>query len=489
VAALASSLLLAATGTACIVDDVVPVEDAPADDSFPVVQGLTAIEDEDPSTTAVRYTLSARAADIALGDDGKTTSMWTYNGTVPGPLLQARVGDDVTVVFTNDLDEPTTIHWHGMRVPNEMDGIVEGDLVAIEPGATFTYHFQAPDAGTYWFHPHIRTNVQVERGLQGVFVVHEREADAPDVSADRVFVVDDIALTANGSVAPPATTGPDVMHGRYGDTLLLNGSTKVPQFTFAPGQVERWRVVNTANARTMVLRFPGLAVRRIGADAGLWPQALCADVSEVVVPVGGRAELEVRLAEGQTSGTLQQIVLVLDANDNVVEQPIDAASFVADTTLAPRTEQGHLADPTYIFLPDSAPTHTLTISGQNVGGRIEFTLNGHSWPDHEEWSVPQGSLQIIEVRNELGMAHPFHLHGQFFQVVERSGAGLREDDLGWHDTILLDGQGRIRIATLFDNPGMWMMHCHILEHEEHGMMSMVMVEPSTTTTSASSHGM
>ncbi len=447
------------------------------DDALPRVEGLAPIEDEDPAIDAVAYTLSARAADAELVTNAAPVQAWTFNATVPGPLLQARVGDDVTIVFTNELAEPTTIHWHGMRVPNEMDGVVEGEMRAVAPGETFTYHFIAPDAGTFWFHPHVRTNVQIERGLYGMFVVHEREADAPDVDADRAFVVDDISLDDDGDIAPFGVNMMEDMHGRFGNALLTNGSDAVATLSFAPGQVERWRIVNTANARTMILRFPGLSVRQIGADGGLWPQIACSPKEEIELPVGARAELEVRLAEGSTSASLSSVVLALDDNDDVVEIEVPLAEVELDATLETSSRAGHTANPTLALLDDGPATHTLTLSGANVPGGIEFTVNDFAWPEHEDWTVPQGELQIIEVVNRLGMEHPFHLHGQFFQVVSRTGEAV--DDTGWRDTTLLRGQQRMRIATRFDNPGMWMIHCHILEHEENGMMSMVMVEPSS----------
>ena len=128
-----------------------PGDVLPADD-FPPVLGVAAAEDLDPAVGVVEYSLRVSATDLELVE-GLTTGGWTFNGMSPGPLLQARVGDLIKVQVTNDLDEPTTIHWHGMRVPVEMDGVVWGDLQAIEPGETFTYEFVAPDAGSYWYHP------------------------------------------------------------------------------------------------------------------------------------------------------------------------------------------------------------------------------------------------------------------------------------------------------------------------------------------------
>jgi FtsP/CotA-like multicopper oxidase with cupredoxin domain len=471
-ARLAASLPLACALLAPLACEEAPHGHPAVDDALPRIEGLIPAEDLDPSPHAVRYELVAHASDVKLVD--KPIRAFTYNGQVPGPLLQARVGDDVTVVFTNQLNEPTTIHWHGLRIPNDMDGVVEGDMKAIEPGETFTYRFIVPDAGTFWFHPHVRTHVQIERGLYGMFVVHENDADAPDVDADRAFVLDDVLLDASGDIARFATSGMEIMHGRSGNVLLTNGTDSLKEVRFAPGQVERWRLVNTANARTMTLRFRGLQVKQIGADGGLWPQSLVERTQAVILPVGARAELEVRLADGATEAHMVSAVLALDGNNQVIELELPLVRVDLDESLPASTRRGHRADPAFTYLDDGPVTHSIAISGVNNNGVVQFTMNGVSWPEHEEWVVPHGSLQIIEIVNRLGMEHPFHLHGHFFQVLSRSGSRVGDD--GLRDTTLVRGQERVRIAVLLDNPGMWMYHCHILEHEENGMMGMVMVE-------------
>jgi FtsP/CotA-like multicopper oxidase with cupredoxin domain len=452
-----------------------PKPEAPADDSMPLVEGLQAIEDKAPALDEVRYEITVAATDVKLAD--KPVKMLTYNGTVPGPLLQARVGDHVHIVVTNELDEPTTIHWHGMRVPNDMDGVVDGNLQPIAPGESFEYHFHVEDAGTFWFHPHIRTNVQIEKGLQGMFVVHEKDDAAPDVDHDRALVLDDVLVNDAGDLETFASGGMEIMHGRYGNMLLVNGKADVDTLTFAPGQVERWRLVNTANARTMVVRFPGLEVKQIGADGGLWPQSFVSTIDELELPVGARAELEVRrvaAAGDAASAGMVSVVPTLDANNNVVEIELPLLQVALDDTLEPSARAGYTANPSIELLnPVDENTHDVTISGYNQAGQVHFTINGHAWPDTESWSVPQGTVETLVIKNQLGMEHPFHLHGHFFQVLSRSAGGLLEN--GWRDTVLVGGQETVKIVVRFDNPGMWMYHCHNLEHEENGMMSMVTV--------------
>ena len=451
-----------------------PAEEEPTA-SFPPVLGVEAAEDLDPADGVVEYALTAGESRVELVD-GERTDMWTFNGTSPGPLLQARVGDTMRVTVTNDLDEPTTVHWHGLRIDVAMDGVVHGDLPAIAPGESFTYEFVVPDAGTFWYHPHVRSHIQVEAGLYGPLIVHERDEDRPDVDADRLFVLDDILVDDDGEIAGHATNHPTQMHGRSGNVLLVNGSDGDTRVEIAPEGVERWRLVNTANARTMTLRFEDLEVREIGADGGLWPQTFTRSIDELTLPVGARAELEVRLADGADRGRMDQIVLALDAGGNVVEQAVEQIDVRLDDDQEVSAATGHTADPTEPLAPASDGAeidHPLVFQAyQGVDG-VVWTINDRAWPDAYEWQADLGAMQTIELRNLAGPEHPFHLHGQMFRVVSRDGEPV--DEPGARDTVLVGGLETVVIESDFSNPGMWMAHCHILEHAELGMMSLVEV--------------
>lgn len=444
------------------------------DDAMPEIVGLKPLDDLDPAIDLVEYELTVGVAEVEL-IPGQFTQVWTYNGMYPGPLLRARKGDTVRVRVRNELSEATTVHWHGLRIDWRMDGVVHGDVVSIAPGDVFTYEFVVPDAGTFWYHPHVRSNVQVEAGLQGMFVVFEDDEMAPDVDADQAFVLDDIRLTQTGEIATHSTSGHDIVHGRAGNVLLVNGKTS-DQRVMGAGRVERWRLVNTANARTLSLRFPGLQVREIGADGGLWPQSMTRQIDSLILPTGARAELEVRWAEGAEVASLDAMVLTQDAAGNISEQPIALLEVSHDASLAvdaPRA--GHLAEPEFRGVgADLWPTHRIELSGENRNGTVVFTINGQEAPNVDLWQVTQGELQIIEIENMIGPEHPFHLHGQFFQVLTRDGR--LADERGWRDTVLVEGFSTVTLATRFSNPGMWMYHCHILEHGENGMMAMVEVQ-------------
>ncbi|MFT7521863.1 MAG: FtsP/CotA-like multicopper oxidase with cupredoxin domain, partial [Kiritimatiellia bacterium] len=190
IARLALLSVLPALLVACTPDEPEAAVEVPK----PTVWGPQALVDQDPDFDVVEVVLTADETTVDWMDGG-STPVWSYNGVVPGPIIQAWVGDTVRVIFTNNLDEPTTIHWHGLRIDNLMDG-VPAVQDPVQPGETFTYEFVVPDAGSYWYHPHVRSDIQVESGLQGTLVVHEREPLAYDM--DRYFVIDDVLLTDSG---------------------------------------------------------------------------------------------------------------------------------------------------------------------------------------------------------------------------------------------------------------------------------------------------
>ncbi|MBK8941063.1 MAG: multicopper oxidase domain-containing protein [Polyangiaceae bacterium] len=235
---------------------------------LPDVLGALAFEDLNDDPRVVEVELVARQSSWAIVD-GEQTTVLAYNDQLPGPLLHARVGDQVIVHFTNELDEPTVIHWHGLRISDQMDGspMIQDP---VQPGETFTYDFVVPDAGTFWYHTHFEQIEQLERGLYGAIVVHE---DAfPHFSAERIFVADDIRLTEDNQVAAFNNSGPDVGMGRVGNTLLVNGRGEPNELAIPSGAIERWRVVSSHNSLAYGLQVEGADVRVISTDGGLLPE-------------------------------------------------------------------------------------------------------------------------------------------------------------------------------------------------------------------------
>lgn len=440
---------------------------------LPEVDGVGELEDLDPDPTVLEVEIVARQEILQLVD-GPTTTVLAYNGQLPGPLLHARKGDRVVVHFTNELDEPTTIHWHGLRISDQMDGspMIQDP---VQPGETFTYDFVVPDAGTFWYHTHLHQIEQFERGLYGAIVVHE--TDFPQFTAERIFLGDDIRLNTVNQISPFNSSGPDVGMGRVGNTLLVNGKGVPAKLTMPRGAVERWRFVLATNSLAYGLRVEGADVRVIATDGGLLPEPF--DLERVEIAPGQRYDLEVRPHEDASEVVLQALILVLDENDEVVEAPFDlvVATLEGETTAS---------EPVYpqVSLPaiDVTPAKELSwaLSGGVVDGEVQFTINGEAvfvGDDHEHVIIETFEPNVpvaITIRSDVSPAHPFHVHGQFFQIVARGGQPVT-DEPGLRDTVHVRGQETATILSYFENPGRWMVHCHISEHSENGMMADIVV--------------
>jgi FtsP/CotA-like multicopper oxidase with cupredoxin domain len=414
----------------------------------------------EPGRDVVSVALEAREVDWEFAP-GRLTRAWGFNGQVPGPTIEARVGDVLEVRLTNRLSEPTAIHWHGLRVPAAMDGT---DMVQhpVAPGETFTYRFLLPDAGTFWYHPHVNETVQLERGLYGAIVV--RGEGEPRLDAERVLVLDDVKLDRKGQIKP---LGGLIEHhdGRQGSTLLVNGR-EGSELTIAAGQVERWRVVNAASARYVRLSIGGRPFTILGTDGGLVDVPVTVD--EVLLTPGDRVEIAVGpFVEGDVLG-------------------VDALRYDRTTFARPRDERFATlrvgpAAPSRAAIPPrlreieplvtgpATPTHEVHLGVRMSLRRLmDFTINKEQ--HHRDEPVKVGELQVWEVVNDTLMDHPFHLHGFFFQVLEVNGEppAFRS----WEDTVNVPPKGRVRIAWMPDDrPGEWMYHCHILEHHAAGMMA------------------
>jgi FtsP/CotA-like multicopper oxidase with cupredoxin domain len=418
----------------------------------------------DPGRGVVSVDLEAREVDWEF-KAGHTTRAWGYNGQVPGPTIEAEVGDVVEVRFTNRLPEPTTIHWHGLRVPAAMDGT---DMVQrpIGPGEMFTYRFRLRDAGTFWYHPHSNEAVQLERGLYGAIVV--RGPDEPRLDAERVLVLDDVHLDRRGQIKPPGWWI-ELHNGREGNTRLVGGK-KEPELTMAASQVERWRIVNAASARYVRLSIGGRPFMILGTDGGLLngpvtvSEVLLAPADRVDLAVGPFAEHEVIVVEslryrrGKFGGKFG--IPRREPFATVRVGPRAPSQAVVPRTL-------RRIDP----LVSGATTATREVHlGWKLSARhgVDFVINRES--HHRDRPVKVGELQVWDIINGSPVDHPFHLHGFFFQVLEVNGKA--PEFVAWEDTVNVPASGRVRIAWVPDDrPGEWMYHCHILEHHAGGMMA------------------
>lgn len=477
---------------------------------LPAVEGLTELVDHNPDPRVVEVDLEARPSEAEFRA-GVMTRVWGYEGLVPGPLLHVREGDRVIVHVRNALSVPHIVHWHGLRITDAMDGSPRL-LRPFAAGASFRYEFVVPEAGTFWYHAHSSSIEQIERGLYGAIVVHERTP--PRFDRERIFVLDDVKLDAEGQIAPFLTTGPDVGRGRTGNVLLVNGSSRPLAGTVARGALERWRIVNAANARTMYIRIRGGSALVIGTDGGLIPTPY--ELNELEIAAGQRYDLAVRAdppaqpaMDAGSAADASDSDGGADSGDAGSAEPtvelINNVPFITSTgtvqdqlfTLARYRYSGAVSQrieyvPPAISLPDTNPAnatdYALALSGRATPTGVQFSINGrvgvaHDGPPEDggahasDETFVQGQPIRFTISANVSPEHPFHIHGQFFQIIERGGVPVT-DEPGLKDTVLVRGRESVTILTYFENPGRWMYHCHISEHGENGMMGEWNITPA-----------
>jgi len=428
----------------------------------------------DPGT--VEVTLTAAPARLTLVA-GAASDVFAYNSQIPGPTLDVREGDRVVVHFENRLPVPTTVHWHGLHIPATADG---SPFHPVPPGGRRDYVFTLlpGSAGTYWYHPHPhhQTGYQVAKGLYGAIVVRAPDDPIPAAVEERLLVLHDNRFDAGGAVDLPASDSPrgrvDFENGREGDVLFVNGEV-LPTIPIRAGAVQRWRIVNASAARVYRLVLPGHTLVQVGSDGGLFEHPV--ELTELVLANGERAEVLVRA----TGAPGSRAVLETRPYDRYVPQtrPADWQRARPLLTLA-------YVDSAPVQSPVIPPTlrHVPAIDTTRVAARRVFALsqgmiNGKLMdPDRVDVAGRLGTTEIWEIENLVGMDHPFHLHGYQFQLLDRDG--MPEPQRRWKDTVNLPKHSTARLVVRFDRyPGKWMYHCHILDHEDHGMMGVLEISP------------
>ena len=416
-----------------------------------------------------------------LGDQGGSTPVWAYNGMTPGPAIRARRGGTVKVRLVNELDQPTTIHWHGIRIENAMDGVPDLTQEAVPPGESFDYEFTVPDAGTYWYHTHNRTWEQMARGLYGPLIV---DGDADGVAQDLTLIVDDWRLAPDGAIdAASFGSMMDWSHaGRLGNWVTVN-SRDNPRFDLTTGVAARLRLINAANARIFNLAIDGLETQLAGLDGQVFDRPVALDAPLVLAPAQ-RADVivtpeaagthalvatdrgeEVALAQFQVSGPAG------DPGDGIVLKPNgltepDLGSALAVELLMEGGAMGMMGSARM----GGGPNQGMMGMRELVGNGMAWAMNGVAgMPDKPLFAAKNGQSVRLTMINDTRWPHAMHLHGHHFRVLSRDG---RPEPLtAWRDTVLLDPMQRAEIALVTDNPGKWLLHCHMLEHVASGMVT------------------
>jgi len=449
------------------------------------------------ATTTATTTLTAKPGTAQIGSIDKplTLPFWGYDGATPGRVLRLDQGSMLDIGLRNELAEETSIHWHGIRTPNAMDGVPHLTQPPVGVGADFNYRFRADDAGTFWYHPHANSAEQIGRGLYGALIVDEQHP--VPVDRDLVWMLGDWVLGQDGKFSEDFTSmGQNSHGGRIGNLATVNGQ-HLPLVDVQPGERLRLRLVNAAGARVFSFDFSGLSGWWVALDGQpITPRPI--DKEPVFIAPGNRADVVLDIPMGATA---DQVFEVIDATYR--NRRFAVASFraqgkpvrgkvlampekMADNPLAKPNLDG--AELKNIIFEGGAMGRMqgAKLDGADMGMRdlvnegVVWATNGQAWSSLEQIAkqakllkLDHGKTYVFRLQNRTAFHHPIHMHGHTFQVIAENGKKL--DDPEWRDTVLVFPNEHVDIAFVADNPGDWMFHCHILEHMAGGMMAVVRV--------------
>lgn len=475
------------------------------------IMGLASAQETTDYEAAPGQTMQLSAEIVKKDINGKEIRMFGYNGQIPGPLIKVKQGDTLYVNFTNNLDQETTVHWHGLRLENANDGVPGITQEPVQPGQSFMYKLDLPDAGIYWYHPHVREDYQQELGLYGNIFVEPNEASLSNSVNEEAFLfLDDMQLNPNGDIAPVYTEKINqVLMGRFGNTLLVNGKTSY-DVTVSKGEVVRFYITNSANTRVFNFSIAGAQLKLIGNDGGFYEQESW--VNSVIIAPSERRVIEayfnqpgnyevrnVNPLETYTLGTITvtpepatpsyaaSFVTLRDkASVKTETEPLRAYASQAPNASLKLTIQFpgmqgmgshgmrgmmHGAEDGGIEWEDTMQPMNIASSNRTVNWEIvdQRTGNVNENIDYK-WKVgDKVKMRIFnDPKSMHPMQHPIHLHGQRFVVLTVDG--VPNNNLVWKDTVLVPTGSTIDILMDVTNPGEWMAHCHIAEHLSDGMM-------------------
>lgn len=452
------------------------------------------------ATGIVEVALTAEEVDWELAP-GRRVRALSYNGQVPGPTIRVREGQRVRVTLTNNLSVPTTIHWHGLDVPNAMDGVPDLTQPAVAPGRTFVYDFAAKPAGTRWYHTHYAAAEQQDRGLYAPFLIDptESESQPPDRDYTLVFGA---WVTGQAKPVPDASDGGTSggmmgsgMGGMMGggmmggakdpayDTFTVNGKAYPATAPLAvrEGERVRLRLINASGQRTHWISLEGHRLRVTHADGNALEQPVEVDV----VPIAPAERYDVEftanhpgvwslhdLAPGQAEAGLRVQIRYV-GREGESETPLQAdASGLQRWAYPMGRGVNRLAKPT-----GQTRDYRLNLSGGMMGSD-QWTINGKVYPNTAPLPVATGDLVRIQFFNMSMESHPMHLHGHSFRVAtigdQAFAAPLIKDVIN-----LLPMEDAV-IEFVADNPGTWILHCHKPMHMEGGMATLVRYEPASS---------
>lgn len=438
------------------------------------------------AATSSPISLVASVANVQLApSDYPKTEIWGFNGQMPGTEIRVKQGDRIVRRFVNELPQASSVHWHGLRIDNAMDGVSGLTQDAVPPGEAFDYEFAATDAGTYWYHAHNRSMEQVARGLYGALIVEETEP--VDVDREEVLILDDWLLNPETAQLDPEFDAPhDRSHaGRRGNYIATNGTAET-ELPVKANERLRLRLINAANARIFLLGLSGF-------DG--WVMAYDGMPLEVPEKVEG----DFLLAPGQRVDLFVDVTAEVGEVAHLVrfddETGASQAAFpveAAESSTPRRTSPVSLPANPNMSVPgtQSAKRFELKMEGGAMGSLRSATLDGEKTSfrkmvaANQFWSfngvvgmtdaplaeLSSGETARVKIHNDTVFPHAMHLHGMHFREI------LENDEMGpLRDTILVFGDETREIAFVANNPGKWLFHCHMLAHAASGMATWINV--------------
>ncbi len=469
-------------------------------------------------------TLRLRAGLVRRAFKDQTLTMYAFNGQYPGPLLEIPQGAEITVELTNALDQPTTVHWHGVRLDNRFDGTPDLTQKAVPPGGHFTYHLRFPDAGIYWYHPHVREDVQQELGLYGNMLVRSLRPDYySPAHREEILMLDDLLINDDGLVPFGDSAATHALMGRFGNVLLVNGE---PDYSLdvTKGEVVRFYLTNVSNTRAFNLSFPGARMKVVAGDVGnfereAWVESVVIAPAERyvihvkfdspgIVPMVNRVQALahlygkffyetdtlgiVRVAGRSAERNLEASFSALREDSEVrrdieryrpyFDRPPDKSLVLGiETSGLPFFTQQIMKLDSIYFTPiewtGTMPGMNWASTGREVRWVVRDAATGKENMDID-WSFHRGDIVKLRVANERqsihGMQHPIHIHGQRFLVLAVNGVPTTNHV--WKDTVLIPVGFTVDLLLDLSNPGRWMLHCHIAEHLTSMMMMFFTVQ-------------
>ena len=408
-----------------------------------------------------------------LGEDYPPTEVWAFNNRIPGPIMRATQGDIVRIRFRNRLEQASTIHWHGIRLPNAMDGVPGITQAAVKPGEDFLYEFGLPDAGTYWYHPHVSTYEQVGRGLYGTIVVDEKIP--PDVDQDVMWTIADIKLTREATIAPNFKNLHDAAHaGRLGNIVLVNGKKSPEVLEVRAGSRVRLRLLNAASARIFRLKFHGHQPTVVAMDGH--PCAPFALTESILFSPGNRIDLILDCTaapnasfevEDEFFPAMRNKIGVIRYNSRSAQALRKPFEGLPPNTLFEPVMAG--AESVKMILEGGALSnkatreHVWLVNGK--GNDHGSHMDSHGGAPHPLYVFEKGCTVRCLIDNRTAWFHPMHFHGVVLRerLPNGSWGPMKDSTLVWPFKTQ-------EIAFVAESPGDWMIHCHVSEHHHSGLM-------------------